>query len=355
MDIESEYRITEWDDTSWACRHSEILAPALGRFLAPGTPAKLARVLAKCSYATLPIDARAIVMNLRITGEAQLVESIDTFVRDAVSVAAPHTAYAAKVLLRTAGAYVSWCVRDQGWPLDADVIWSMRAIELYATTAHLERSEGTRRNYRAMLLRISEVLLPDEHPDKPTALGLKVTVAPYSSAELQEFRRWATSQLTPLKESRAMLMLMFCAGAGVRTNELARLHPTHVRMNDIGVLVDVPGQRARTVPLLAEWEDWVQPVLDCRPPDELLWGPIARRDAHNLTSAFTQYSNGNPPRADRLRNTWFIHHIRVGTPMKDLFRAAGVTKLNHLPQLLEHVEVSGDERYQQLLRSAVKA
>lgn len=85
---------------------------------------------------------------------------------------------------------------------------------------------------------------------------------------------------------------------------------------------------------------------------DLRAAPLARRDAHNLTSAFTQYSNGNPPRADRLRNTWFTHHLRAGTPMKDLFQAAGLTKLAHLPQLLEHVEVSDMDRYQRLLRSA---
>lgn len=231
----------------------------------------------------------------------------------------------------------------------------MRGINLYATTTHLDRSEGTRRNYRAMLQRISEIVLPSEHPKQTTALSTKATPPPYTHAELEEFRRWATSQLTPLKETRAMLMLVLCAGAGLRTSELAVLHPSHVAITDAGVLITVPGDRARTVPLLAEWEEWMQPLLDRRPNDELLWGPLARRDAHNLTSAFTQYSNGNPPRADRLRNTWFTRHLRAGTPMKDLFRAAGVTKLAHLPQLLEHVEVSEMDRYQLLLRSADQA
>ena len=263
--------------------------------------------------------------------------------------------HAAKVLTTDALWYVTWCVRDMGWPLDAEIIWSVRAIDIYSTTANLNLTEGSRRNYRARLMRISEVLLPHEHPERPTALAHRNTAAPYTLAEIEKFRVWAVNQLTPQKRDRAMVMLVLCAGAGVRPNEIPLIFPRDVHVDGEGILIDVGGEEPRQVPLLAEWEEWMLALLERRPKGETLWGPINRRTTHNLTSAFTERSYGNPPRADRLRHTRFVHHLDIGIPMKELFRAAGIAKMQHLHLMLEYVTPRADGEYRRLLRSGGQA
>ncbi|MFG6402531.1 hypothetical protein [Microbacterium sp. P04] len=348
-------RITRWGDTSWARDHSATLARSLGSYRTPTPSKELARALSRCSYATLPPGVLSVVTGRELTNGPEGTSDLDAFVRDAVTVAAPHTAYAASRLLSATSGYVSWCVRDMGWPLDVDVIWSVRAIDLYSTTANLELSEGTRRNYRGQLMRISEVLLPHEHPERPTPLSARRSSAPYTPTQMTAFRNWAGDQLTPQKRDRAMVMLVLCAGAGLRPNELPLVFPAHVVVDEAGILVTVPGENTREVPLLSEWEEWMVVLLERRRADESLWGNVNRRTTHNLTSSFTENSHGNPPRADRLRHTWFVRHLTAGVPMKDLFRAGGFTKMQQLHLLLEFIELRDEADYRRIFRAEDQA
>lgn len=345
----SYLRIQKYGPTDIARAGAETLRPLLGRFQTDTHPKRIARLLANCSYASLPPEARKMTETWRPAEGFGLTPEGEAFVRDAVSIAAPHTAYSAKLCINYAARYVHWC-RMRGYPLTAESIWSPISIDLYSTTANLDRTEGTRRNYRAVLMRISETLLPEAHPDKVTALSQKTTIAPYATEEMAGFREWAGMQLTPLKSHRALLILVLCAGAGVRTSELAQLRAEHIIREPAGTLIDIPGDRARVVPLLAEWEEWVTPMLERRPDADLLWGHISRRDTNNIVSAFTQYSNGTPPRSDRLRNTWMATHLIAGTPMKMLVRAAGVESLNHVNLLLKHLPEVDDAHYLRALR-----
>lgn len=349
-------RIVRWGDTDWARSFAELLIQFVGLFRDPNLPRKVSKALARCSYATLPPAARALILTRPLTDDPMDDPAVDSFIRDAVTLAAPHTAYAANLLMTRTSHFVVWCVRDQGWPLDAEVIWSVRAINLYVTTAHEGLSEGTRRNYRALLTRISEVLLPDQYPERVTPLSHKQSAEPYTRDEMEAFREWAGNQLTPQKLDRAMLMLILCAGAGVRPNEIPLIRHEHVTVDDAGIVIVVHSEDGpREVPLLAEWEEWMIAILERRPREESLWGPVNRRTTHNLTSSFTERSHGHPPRADRLRQTWLQHHLAAGVPMKDLFRAAGQKKMNHLPELLEHIEYRDRADFRRIFRSEENA
>lgn len=160
-------RITKFHDTTAAATHSELLAQFLGRFRGEGHPKRAARILDEHTWARLNDEVRALVTERDLPG-VEPGSPMDDFIRDSVTLAAPHTPYAAKLLLTHTARYVLWC-KGQGWPLEANVIWSVRGIDLYSTTANLELREVTRRNYRTFLLRISEVLMPDEHPRRRAA------------------------------------------------------------------------------------------------------------------------------------------------------------------------------------------
>lgn len=343
-------RRTTFDDTSTAQAHHVVLLAHLGRYRNTPVPKKLAAALRHSSWGVLNDEARAAVTSHSFRGNPEADAAFRAFVEDAVTIAAPNTAYAVGVMMSTTTRYVKWC-RQQGWPLSPDIIWSVRAIDIYSTTANQDRSEGTRRNYRAQLMRISEVLLPGEHPERPTPLSKRSTALPYTDFEMKLFRRWAEDQLTDFKRDRAMVMLTLCAGAGLRPRELPYVGHDQVQVDDEGVLIHVGGDEPREVPLLAEWEEWMLSLLDRRPTDQSLWGPVNRRNTSNLTSSFTENSHGRPPRADRLRHTWWTHHLAAGVPLKDLQRAGGVEKLQQLHLLLEHVQLRDDADYRRIFRS----
>lgn len=343
-------RVTKFDDTTAAKAHSVVLCAHLGKYNSAVLPKRVAKTIAKHSYAALTAEARELVMERKLDG-VEPGSAVDRFVRDSVSIAAPHTPYAAKLLLTQTTQYVQWCL-GQGWPLDAETIWSVRGIDIYSTTANQKNSEGTRRNYRAMLLRVSEVLLPEQHPERPTPLTRKDVTAPYTPEEMDAFRDWAGSQLTDLARDRAMLMLTLCAGAGVRPGELPFVGHEEVVIDEDGILISLPD---RSVPLLGEWEEWLLAVLARRPKgDEFLWGAVNIRNTSRLASTFTERSFGHPPRADRLRHTWLVGHLAAAVPMKDLMRAAGIEKIQHLHMLLEHVELRDADESRRLLRGEVQ-
>ena len=52
-----------------------------------------------------------------------------------------------------------------------------------------------------------------------------------------------------------------------------------------------------------------------------------------------------------MRNTWIITHLIAGTNMRALMTAAGVTKFEHLDQLVAHVPALDASSYRQQLRT----
>lgn len=341
-------QLLRFGDTSWARAHIDTLLPALGSFQAELT-GPLAAILAFCAYAVMADDVKA-ALTKHTPRTANDWERIRAFTQDACALAAPETAYAASLLMTVAVPFVAWCVNEQGWPMRADVVFSRQAIDMYVTLENRKKSEGTRRNYRAMLMRISEVVVPEEHPDPLTPLSRKRIASPYTVAEMANFRKWAAAQAYGPKRYRAMLMLVLCAGAGLRSSDISSLYAADILIDDRGVLINVHGTNPRVVPLRREWESWMVALLEQAPADEPLWGKPNRTDKSNLLSSFTQYTVGTFPRSDRLRATWIVEHLQAGTPIKELFRAAGLEKMENLPRYLEYVSSLEVDDYRAALR-----
>jgi len=296
---------------------------------------------------------RAVMTNYKPQRVHPEWERIEAFVKDACSLAAPKTTYTASLLLTVTSAFAVWCVAEQGWPLQADVIFSRQAIDMYCRQENPDRSEGTRRNYRAILMRVSEVVAPEEHPDAMTPLARKRIAEPYSAEEMDEFSLWAVGQPSAEKRRRAMLMLAFCAGAGLRSSDVSTIYPDDVIVDKLGIAIAVRGTNPRLVPLQCRWEDWMVAILDQVPRDLPIWGKPNRTLDGKLLSSFTQYTVGLRPRGDRLRATWIVAHLRVGTRIKDLMRALGVDKFENLPRYLEFVDSLDDASYRAQLRGEV--
>lgn len=329
-------------------RQATVLADGLGTFQHPS--GKLARVLREVGYPGMPAHVVQFMTAHTPRISSHRWEQIRTFVEDAVALTAPQTTHPARVLKSTAAGYVEWVVFEKGWPLDGRIIWSRQMIDLYVNDRFTNLAEGTRRNYRSYLDRMSRILAPEEHAYEYAPLNRKSSVEPYSPAQIDAFRRWAAFQPTALKRDRGMMMLTFCAGAGLRASEFGFLMHEDILRTPNGYLLQVHGKYARKVPLLAEWEEWLEVVLERRPQDQTLWGQPNRTNSTCLLSSFTQYTEGEAPRGDRLRNTWIVSLLRMRVPMTDLFYAAGVTKMEHLGRLVKHIPPLEGDEYQRVFR-----
>lgn len=341
-----------WGDTRWARAHAESLAPAIGTF--SNSPVSVvAGLLVGCSYSQLSEGVRNAMATYRPRSAFAEWGAIKAFALDSCSLAAPATAYTAKTLLTVTVPFITWCVTEKGWPLQADVIFSRQAIDLYSTDIRSGRSEGTRRNYRAMLMRVSEAVAPEEHPETMTPLPRKRIAAPYTDEEVAQFRLWAIGQVTAEKRRRAMLILILCAGAGMKSHDIAGIYPADVTADGHGVMVNVRGTNPRMVPLRREWEDWVVAILEQVPADVPLWGTPNQTRESNLISSFTQYTVGARPRGDRLRATWIVQQLQAGAPIRELTKALGVRKFENLPHYLDYVEPLDTLDFRAALRGEV--
>lgn len=269
------------------------------------------------------------------------------FVMEAVTTAALSHGRDPGRLMSIAAPFVMWCIEEHGLELRAELIFAPTLIDRYCTVTFT--SEGTGGTYRSVLLAISAAVLPNSGP-KLTAMHKRTIQAPYASSEMKAHSLWAQGQKTALARHRGMLLVAFCAGAGLQPGELRTLRRTDVNIDEDGVLVRVRGGSPRHAPMLREWEEWAELVVNGYPDVELLWGGPRPSGGTNMVNQFTARTMGIAPSLARLRATWITRHIALGTPIKEFLRAGGMARFENLDQYLAYVEPAPMVEHRVMLR-----
>jgi hypothetical protein len=104
-------------------------------------------------------------------------------------------------------------------------------------------------------------------------------------------------------------------------------------------MVEVGEPKARQVVARAEWEEELVALAETAGDEFLVGGhsTSTRRTGH-LTERLL-VPTGHPRLAPaRLRSTWLLTHLRAGTRLPELCRAAGLEGVTVLSDLLELVE-----------------
>jgi len=226
---------------------------------------------------------------------------------------------------------VAWCWETAGLPLERHIVFHRDTIARFISVGCPELKAASRGNLRSQLLRMSEILAQPA-PRRLEALPPSDPSAPYSAEELVSLRSWASGQSTSGRRANAAVLLALGAGAGLSASEIGELRVADIQVDDLGALVNVTGSRARSVPVLREWEAaLIERVASMDP------GRYAFRENHttfypNLVSNFVD--RGHPTRVrlttQRLRATWIVHHLDAGTPVVALMEGAGVESLEAL-------------------------
>lgn len=342
--------VLTWGKTLWARRHAESLTKLIG---GPREGMSVGADSLCGSYHACSEEARIRIYAYRPRNiEPGRWAEIQNFVQDAASVAAPETAYAAHRLLVALAHYVNWS-RNAGLPLLANVLFQRAAVEHYVTTNRQVLSEGTLRNYRSMLLRVSEVLTPENNPRAMVALNGRTSTPPYDDDGVRRLKNWANGQSTDGKTRKARSMLCLCMGAGLRAIEVTALRREDLLIDDEGVLLRIQtGDVERLVPMLAVWEPLLRQAVTGLEAGDFLFGSADRTSYKNLVSNFVANSTGRErPRTDRMRATWIVTHLRARTDMRALMEAAGVSKFENLSRYLEFVPELDSVEYRKHLRN----
>ena len=245
------------------------------------------------------------------------------FAREVVALAGPRSAARSKALLFAAGRLAAFA-ESLGLELSVGLLLSEPMIERFIVQGCGGVSPATRRTLRTNLRALARAI---ERYPQPAAVALVRERAkdPYSPAEIAGFLRLADAQATRARGLRASALVCLGAGAGVIAGELR-----HVRGSDVverygGVIVELSGTRARSVPVLERYHERLlgaaafagdRYVIGARNPDR-------RNVTDTLSAALSTDSSLPRLQSGRLRSTWLVECARA-IGLSALMQAAGV-------------------------------
>gem|GEM_PF-558771 len=295
--------------------------------------------------AKLDADARRTLENYVPPLPAADVATIRDFVNDAIALALPQTAYTVETLQGPVMRFVHWAVFVVGCELDADLIFDLDLVEVYVRDA-LPASlvSGTRRNYRAWILRVAEVVNPKKNPQKPIPLNSKGMQEPYTSGEMVALNRWASGQNTEYRRTGAAVLIALGAGAGLTASEIVNLRRSAVTVHDNGAVelnVTVGSEQKRRIVMLAQFEDVIATQAVLLPADGFVFAPHRGRVQNDMVSAFVgrtlRPAGSVTVTSRRLRNTWLVTQLTNRVDVVTLMHAAGLQSLETISRLAQFV------------------
>lgn len=285
------------------------------------------------------------------------IATIRGFVEDAIVLTLPLTSYSVTTLLRPAMHFVHWAVCICGADLDAGLIFTQPVIEHYVTATMPDLTDGTKRNYRAWLLRVAEAVNPDANPTNPKPLAGRALESPYTVEDEDALERWAAGQRTPYLRQNAAVFLALGTGAGLSAKEMVLVRAEDVTVDDTGaVAVAVAGTPGRTVVVTARYEKTLRRAAKATPAGAFVFLPKRTRTKNDVVSAFvsrTHTPRGYPPvRARKMRNTWLVRHLVNRVDVTTLMQAAGLESLESISRLAQFVPVPTEAERISMLRGA---
>ena len=243
-----------------------------------------------------------------------------------------------------------WAV-EQGLPLEAEVVLDPDTVERFISVGLAQ--DPSRATYRAVLRRVGPRLTKRApwQPKRATA-GFRQVAAPYSSTEVEQLRADALVQASPGRVRAARALLALGLGVGLDGRWVARVCAADVTVTGAGlVLVHVGEPSARIVPVLAEWEAEVIDLAASAGGEFLVGGGSVAKNRAGQLAAGIVVGHGHPKfSASRLRSTWLLTHLTLGTRLPELARAAGLQGVTVLSDLLMHVPVVDEATAGAMLR-----
>ena len=240
----------------------------------------------------------------------------------------------------------------EGLALDREVVLDPDTVERFIE--HGISDDPSRATYRSVLRRVGPVLTK-RAPWEPRAAAVarRQVAAPYSDTEVELLRVDAAQQPTPKRRRAAAALLALGLGAGLDGRWNTRVAAADVARHGAVVTVSVGPPAPRKVVVLNGWEDAIEDLAANAGEDFLVGGrSLAKNRAGQLASDLVVPTGHPRLLAPRLRSTWLVHHLNLGTRLPELARAAGLQGVTVFSDLLPFVAELAPERSMALLRGA---
>lgn len=194
--------------------------------------------------------------------------------------------------------------------------------------------------YQSHLRYIGERLCPSPLWERPTPVGRRTVAAPYSQAALEALESQIARNTDERRRGGQGLMYLG-AGAGLDGRWAAKVEKTDVLRDADGLYIAVDG---RIVPVLRSYEERLEELLAETPDGGLIVGGAAtHKNAANEIANRLKLDPGCPKlNTGRLRSTWIVTHLALGTRLPELAEAAGTVGITTFSDLLEFVPPLND-------------
>jgi integrase len=262
-----------------------------------------------------------------------LSECAQRFARGAVAEAAPHTRARAKALLFAASRLAGFA-EGVGLELEAGVLLHASVIERFIIEGCRPVSPATRRTLRTNLRSLARPCERFGEP-APVPLARERAKAPYTEAEIDGYLRLAACQSSERRRMRATALICLGAGAGIVAGELRALRGSDVVERAGGVLVVISGRRARSVPVLARYQEPLLSAARFAGENSIVGGrdPGRRNITDELRRALSADRSLPTLQPGRLRSTWLVACAeRIG--LRGFMQAAGIRCSQRLGDLI---------------------
>jgi hypothetical protein len=252
-------------------------------------------------------------------------------------------------VVRELARIAAWAV-SQGLPLDVEVVLDPDVVERFIVVGLAY--DPSRATYRTVLRRIGPKLTRKAPwQPRPATVARRQVAVPYSAAEVGLLKADAALQPTPGRLRAARALLALGLGAGLDGRWVARVRGVDVTRHEDAVSVRVGEPAPREVPVLVEWEDEVVSLAAVAGRALLVGGDSSGKNRAGQLAAWLVVGHGHPRfSTPRLRSTWLVTHITMGTRLPELTRAAGLQGVTVLSDLLEFASPLDTETATQVLR-----
>jgi len=289
----------------------------------------------------MPEELARIVDNF--TGDDMVAESLDPmrgFLRKAITASTLTGAESVRKHCRHLAGLARYGL-EHGVDLTVAALLTTSVINEYIQASKGTLSEGLRAERRRRLLALASNANPGpDTPVKVAPLSHIAVKACYTPAEAGAIISVSQTQPTPAKTRALCAVVGLGLGAGLDSMDLRHLEIRHVvDEGDAGILVHVPGKRARIVPVRRALEPLVRIAIADRAAESLVIG--VKKDRGNIASRAVEGAAlfGVPHiEQSRLRSTWLADLMTDPIPVGLILKAAGLQSARSLADLIPHVD-----------------
>lgn len=232
-----------------------------------------------------------------------------------------------------ATAMALWAWQTKAIAPDAKEIFRRSLVNEFVHRGMPGTTRATRATYRSALVVVADALLPPA--ERTYRIPRSEPTPPYTHAEIVAMRSWAVRQGQPARRLDAQLLLSPGLGAGLTTLELLRVRTSEVDVSDDEVRIQVWEGRPRVVPVLPAWQQPVRDALESATVEQWLFRPHRRGVQPGQVTDFLHRRHDTPVdvRPVRMRTTWLVTHLTLGTAPHELLRIAGLEQLASLDRI----------------------